>query len=213
MTSWLILDPLHKVFGVCFGASQTETCRYVCLSHYLLSLQSSFKPQITVAICCQGDQTTTADILSFTCSEIILMVHGSLCPQLSFQQNPLWFGFILVRKIKKSDDYWWHQHNPVSAVRAICVLFKIFASTPTLHKNAGLDVLFWMYFFLVSYLGCFFVFCIVISFVICLCKCIRACWWVHILYLCHITTSDWQKPKLLHFNNEKAKEIYKDSVY
>lgn len=67
-------------------------------------------------------------------------VHGSLCPQLSFQQNRAQSGFIPARrKIKSIDDT---STNPVSAFRATCVLFKIFASSLTLHKNAGLDVLF-----------------------------------------------------------------------
>lgn len=69
------------------------------------------------------------------------MVHGSLCPQLSFQQTPARLGFILAHSENQMsiDDTSTH---PVSALRAICLLFKIFASSLTLHKNAGLDVLF-----------------------------------------------------------------------
>lgn len=103
-----------------------------------------FKPQITVAICCQGDLTTSYS------HPPTVRLYGS------------WFTLstALIKKKKKSSGVVWvwlvekkNQNiddtstNPVSAVRAICVLFKIFCLSPTLHKNAGLDVLFRCIFF------------------------------------------------------------------
>lgn len=92
------------------------------------------------------------------------MVHGSLCPQLSFQVNQLWFGFILSRK-RNIDET---GTNPVPAVRAICVLFKMFASPQLCTKMQV-----WMYyldvFFSSRLFGVFFL-CILYCFYDFLCS-------------------------------------------
>lgn len=104
-----------------------------------------FKPQVTVAICCQGDQTTTAShswqTSSHSHAERKYMVHG---PQLSFKKKKkIRCGLDLFWLVEKLDDT---STNPVSAVRAVCVLVKIFASPQRCTKMQV-----WMYYLYVFF--------------------------------------------------------------
>lgn len=141
MASWPKPDPLTEVFQ---SMHPFEKCGYVCLSHHCLCFwrlgPALFKPQNSVAVCCQGEQTTTASHLWQSCShlpaEVIwFMVHGSLFSQLSFQQNVGWFGFIPVRRKIR-----WILITPALFCKSHCILFKIFASRQLCTKMQV-----WMY--------------------------------------------------------------------
>lgn len=151
-----------------------------------------------------------ANVLSFACREVtwfrVRSVHSS-------HFNTIRCGLDLLWLVGKSEEYRRHQHKTRFLQREPFVFFLRFFLPPplTLHKkNAGLDVLFGCIFCSCRLFEVFlfFVFCIVIT-----TSCVivqmhqsasvdeySAC------ILCHITTSDW-KPKLLHFNDGKAKEI------
>lgn len=156
-----------------------------------------FKPKISVALCCQGDQTTTASHLWQSCShspaEVIRFMGHSFH---SSPFNKMWDGLDLFWFVGKSHDYWWHQHCSVRAV-----LFFLRCLPPAnFAQKCRFGCIRWMYF-----LGGFFlsVFCIVYMTpcVVFLCKCIRV---FDECSTCQITTSDWQKPK----PTLKRKRIY-----
>lgn len=112
---------------------------------------ASLKPRITVAICCQGDQTTTTchswQTSSHSHAEGLYGSWFTLSTALIFKkQNQVWFGFILARR-----KIGWHQHKPSICSKSRFFL-KFLPLPSTLHKIAGLDVLFLCIFFLVNYL-------------------------------------------------------------
>lgn len=123
----------------------------MCFSHHFLSFPfqdfSSYIVQTTNQ--CRhllsgrtnyNCQSFLVNILSFTCREILrFTVHSVHSSHFNKIRLGLGFFWLVVKNQMSIDDT---STNPVSALRAICVLFKIFASSLTLHKNAGLDVLF-----------------------------------------------------------------------
>lgn len=146
-------------------------------------------------------------------------VHSSHFNKISCGLGLFWL-LKKKEKKKKSDEYWWHQHKPSFCSKNhlcccflfVCLFLLRFCLSPNFAQKCRFGCIFSSWLF-----GDFFVFCIVIiSCVIYLCKCIRV--WVlmskhTVSVYCHITTSDWQKPKCLHFNIVKAKEIYIKIVY
>lgn len=172
-----------------------------------------FKPQNSVAVCCRGDQTTTASHLWQSCSHlpaeaIWFMVHSFLSSHFS----KMWDGLDLFRFVEKSDEYWWHQHCSVRAI----VFFLRFLPPANFAQKCRFGCIRWMYFF-------FFFF----KSIICIFVCVLYCLYDFLCYFlvqmhqsvdeystCTLSNYQlWLTKTKTHFKKEKAKEIYKNCVY
>lgn len=156
-----------------------------------------FQTTVTVAICCQGDPTTTAShswhqsAHSLAC--IWRLWFGSLRPQLSFQQSRD-FWICPGSWGKKLPEYWRHQHKSSSCPKShLCSSWDL-CLPPQLCTKMQV----WMYYLDVFFLDVFFFFCILYRCYDYLCYLLvqmhqsvsvdEYCMWM----LCHVIISDWQ---------------------
>lgn len=142
------------VFGVSVGLpTPSFFSRLAVVNQHLL------KQQITVAICCQGNRTTTASLRG---------KHPLIHPQSDYSK---WFicspqlSFKITRLGLFGLDFDDTSKNPVSAVRAMCfglllllLLFfvffrKMFLPLHNFAQKCKFGCIIWIFFFLVNYFG------------------------------------------------------------